>query len=116
MCDGETQDESGYTPKKNGYTCTKCQTWACSAECERAVVSMHCCRLTGVVSLGRSQSSCSEGPGGSAASRLVSRRTDGQAIDVQMAEVQDDRHVWDECGPPGCAAAGARRDRSANAD
>ena len=62
--------ESSLTPKKNGCTCTKCHTWARSAECERAVVSMQCCRLTGVVSLESSQSFYSEGPGGSSSSGL----------------------------------------------
>ena len=58
---------------------------------------MHCCRLTGVVSLGRSESLYSEGPGGSAASGApCESQNDGQAIDVQMAEVQDDRQVRDE--------------------
>ena len=58
---------------------------------------MHCCRLTGVLSLGSSQSFYSEGPGGSAASGTPHEsQNDWQAIDVQMAEVQDDRQVLDE--------------------
>ena len=83
--------ESSLTPRQNGCMCTKCQTWTCSAECERAVVSMHCCRLTGVVLLGSTQSFYSEGPGGSAApgTRRESQN-DGQAIDVQVVEAQDD--------------------------
>ena len=89
--------ESSLTPKKNGYTCTTCQTWACLEECERAVLSMHCCRLTGVVLLGRSESLYSEGPGGSATSGANREsQNEGQAIDVQMVEVQDDRQVRDE--------------------
>ena len=70
--------ESSLTPK--------CQTWACSAECERAVVSVQCYRLTGVVSLGSSQSFYSEGPGGSSSSGMpCESQNEGLAIDVQIA-------------------------------
>ena len=89
--------ESFLTPKKNGYTCTKCQTWACSVECERPVVSVQCCRLTGVVSLGSPQSFYSEGPGGSSSSgMLCESENEGQAIDVQIAEVQDEEQAQGE--------------------
>ena len=58
---------------------------------------MHCCRLTGVVSLGRSESLHSEGPGGNATSGAPREsQNDGPAIDVQIADVQDDRQVRDE--------------------
>ena len=108
--------ESFLTPEKNGYACTNFQTWACSAECERVVVSMHCCRLTGVVSLGSSQSFFSEGLGGSAASGTPREsKNEAQAIDVQVAEVQDDRQVWDERVAHQVALR-LGRDRSANAD
>ena len=59
--------ESSLQPKQNGHTCTKCQTWGCSAACGRAVVNMHCGRLTGVVSHGSIYGYHSEGTGGSAA-------------------------------------------------
>ena len=96
--------ESSLTPKKNGFLCTKCQTWACSAECERAVVSVQCCRLTGVVSLGSSHSFYSEGPGGSSSSGMpCESENEGQAIDVQIAEVQDEEQ------PTGRASGRARQ-------
>ena len=37
--------ESSLQPKKNGHTRTKCQTWACSAACGRAVENMVLCRM-----------------------------------------------------------------------
>ena len=74
----------------NGYTCTKCQTWACSAECERVVVSLQCCQLTGEVSLGSSLRFHSKGPGGISSSGLSCESpNEGQATDVQIVEVQD---------------------------
>ena len=58
---------------------------------------MHCCRLTGVVSLGSSYSFHSEGPGGSAAEgNPRETQGEGQGIDVRMAEVQGDRQSQSE--------------------
>ena len=96
--------ESSLTPKQNGHTCTKCQTWACSAACGRAVVSMHCCRLTGVVSHGSIFCYHSEGPGGSAAEgTLRETQNQEQVIDVWMAEAQSDRQLQRERVAPQAA-------------
>ena len=37
-------------PKQNGPICVKCRAWACTAPCERALVDMRCCRMSGVAS------------------------------------------------------------------
>ena len=86
-------------PKRTGTRVRNAKHRACSAECERAVVSMHCCRLAGVVWLRSSQSFYSEGPGGSAASGTPPRESQNEVIAVQMAEVQDDTQARDEFVP-----------------
>ena len=101
--------ESSLQPKQNGLTCTKCHTRACSMACGRAVVDLHCCRLTGVVSHECIHHNHSEGLGGSAAEGTP-----------RMTQSQGQR---DQCpgggyavrstipkrtrGPPGCTAGGA---------
>ena len=63
-------------------TCTKCQTWG-----ERAGVSMQCCRLTGVVSLGSSQSFHFEGLGGSSCSGMpCESQNEGQVQNEGQAQ------------------------------
>ena len=53
-------------PKQNGHTCVVCRAWACSAPCERALLNMRCCRMSGVATHSGSHSQLSEGPGSSA--------------------------------------------------
>ena len=60
-------------------------------------MSVQCYRLAGVVSLGSSQSFHSEGPGGSSSSGMpCESQNEGQAIDVQIAEVQDEGQAQGE--------------------
>ena len=55
-------------------------------------MNTHCCRLTGVVSLGSSYSFHSEGPGASAVEGTpIETQNKGQAIDIRMPEVQSER-------------------------
>ena len=105
---GETQDEKGLSggtrcaepanpPSHTNIKGTRARNAKRGRARERAVVSMDCCRLTGVVSLGSSWSFHSEGPGGSGSEGNPRETQDEeQAIDVRMAEVQGDRQSQSE--------------------
>ena len=120
--------ESPLQPKQNEHTCTKCHAWACWAACGRAVVDLHCCRLTGVVSRECINQSHTEGFGGSTAEGTPrATQSWGQAVDVWMADMPCDQQERAR-GLPSCAPGGASRlsrsgsyahkgcDRSADAD
>ena len=96
--------ESPLQPRQNGLKCRKCHAWACSAACGRAVVDLHCCRLTGIVSHECINQSHSEGLG-SWSAKGAPRLTQGmgQAMDVRMADMQCDQQS--PSGRVACQAA-----------
>ena len=82
-------------PKQNRHTCVVCPAWACSAPCERALLNMRCCRMSGVATHDSIHSQLSEGLGSSAAGGMPQGTQNvAQAVDVQIAEAQGNWQQW----------------------